>query len=255
MAKLLEITRFLDSYLKLENFSCDAAVNGLQFEAPENPVIKKIALAVDAGESVIEKAIEAGADLIITHHGLFWSEAQAITGPLARKISSLASARCSLYSAHLPLDGHPVVGNGMQLGKFFGLKNLKPEFVYGGQKIGACGHFTKRQKLDRILTKGMQLCGAVGPLTLNFGTKNISKVGLVTGSGSFAVTAYETLKLDLLISGEAKQEVYHLAKELRANVVFFGHYATETLGVIALGKLLQSRFKVKTFFVDEQTGI
>ena len=46
----------------------------------------------------------------------------------------------------------------------------------------------------------------------------------------------------------------HQARERNLNVLFAGHYATETLGVRALGDHLAERFGLETVFLDAPTG-
>lgn len=253
MAQLPSIVKYLDSLLSPSTYE-DAALNGLQVDG-RNLDIQLVATAVDAGESVIAEAIKAEADLLIVHHGLFWGSENAITGPFGRKIHKLLKAGCSLYASHLPLDGHREVGNGFELGRFLELDKLEPFCEYGGATVGARGTLTKPQPLEYFTSKASEMIGASSPLALPFGSKEISSVGIVTGSGSMAIQECANKGIDLLISGEPKQEAYHTAKELGVNALFVGHYASETFGVRALGSRLAADFDVSTQFIDEPTGI
>ena len=110
--------------------------------------------------------------------------------------------------------------------------------------------------LDAIASM-LALCDGVSskPLVLPFGKCSITTVGIVTGSGTSFIPTIASRGIDLLISGEAKQEAYHLARELQCSVIFMGHYASETFGVRALQRVLESRFGVKTVWISEPTGI
>jgi dinuclear metal center YbgI/SA1388 family protein len=253
MHNVKNITNFLNEELRCEQFK-DQALNGLQVEASNT--VKKIALSVDAGEAVIDKALEAKADLLIVHHGIFWGKEHALTGPYARKISKLFSGTCSLYAAHLPLDAHAEYGNNAVIAKILGLKNLNSFCKIGNESIGFYGELPQAKTLVEISALFQDYPGILKePLLLNFGPKTNTKIGIVSGSGSSAIEECRLLNLDCLITGESKQEAYHLAQEYAINCAFLGHYGTETFGVKALGELLEKKFQVETFFIDYPTGI
>lgn len=253
MAQLISVVSYLDSLLTPGAYK-DAAHNGLQVDGGQSDV-RTIAYAVDSGLSVLEAAAKAEANLLIVHHGLLWGGEQPVTGIYGKKIETLIRHRCSLYASHLPLDAHREVGNGFELARFLRLENLESFCEYKGQQIGARGTCGRGRDLEYFVDLAKTIPGATEPLILPFGKKEIQKVGIVTGSGSFGILAAHADGLDLLISGEAKQEAYHLAKELKVNAIFAGHYATETYGVAALARRLQKDFDVKTIFIDEPTGI
>ena len=252
MPQLSTILPYIESLLNTPRFK-DASLNGVQVGGWDSQ-IKTVAYAVDAGLSIIEKAVANEADLLLVHHGLFWDKPQAITGPLRDKIELLIKNRCTLYASHLPLDASSEVGNGFELARFLGLSEITSWGEYNGTLIGARATNTGLS-LTKITEKLSTLPGAIKPLILNFGKEKISSVGIVTGSGSFAISQAARDGLDLLISGEPKQESYHLARELKLNIIFAGHYATETVGVAALAKKVAERFDCKVVFIDEPTGI
>lgn len=254
MAQLATVVRYLDSLLQPALFKADSALNGLQVEARPSEV-KKVAVAVDAGLSVIEKAVAQEADLLIVHHGLFWGACVPITGTLSQKLELLLSRRCALYASHLPLDSHPEVGNGFELARLVGLSALEPFCQYKGVTIGARGRMPAPVPLQHFIDRCATLPGAITPLVLPFGAGMITRVGVATGSAAMAVPIAAEEGLDLLISGEPKQEVYHIARELKINALFCGHYATETVGVRALAHRLERDLDLSTVFIDEPTGI
>lgn len=249
-----DIVSWLDEYLQIGSF-LDSSLNGVQVGGWEEKRVTKVCVAVDAGESVLEKAVkEEQGDLIIVHHGLFWGEKYLITGALLRKIEALILSRATLYAAHLPLDGHQEVGNAAQLAKVCGLDEVQPFFRYEGSYIGVKGR-TEAKGIDFFVQKISELRGARNPLVLDFGKKEIETVGIITGSGAFALDECAKEGIDLFITGEPKQFAYHMAKELRQDVIFGGHYATEVLGVVALGEKIRDQFDIPFSFIDEPTGI
>ena len=125
MAKLKTICTYLEKHLKLGTIpDYPNALNGLQLE--NGGEVKKIIAAVDACLPVVQEAVEQKADLLLVHHGMFWQGAQKIEGSQYEKLKLAMENRLAIYSAHIPLDVHPVSGNNVLLAKAIGLKNLKP---------------------------------------------------------------------------------------------------------------------------------
>lgn len=252
MAQLSSIIEFLDGLLKPDLYS-ENAYNGIQVGGWKKS-IKKVAYAVDAGLSVIEEAVDNEADLLIVHHGLLWGEEQPLTDAYLKKIELLVKNQCSLFAAHLPLDGNLTVGNGAELARFLNLKQIEPFCEYAGATVGVKAKCDP-QTIQQIADKLSKIDGAVTPLILPFGVDQIKTVAVVTGSGGFAIKVCAKEGIDLLISGEPKQELYHLTKELKCNAIFAGHYGTETFGVKALARKLEENFKLDTLYINQPTGI
>jgi len=257
-----EICMFLDQLLTPERYN-DSAINGVQVDGMNSNSQKlhnnsnsvTVAFSVDAGLSCIESAVKAKADLLIVHHGLFWGESQPIIGPHAQKIFTLLSHNCTLYASHLPLDGHLDVGNGAELLRAIGAKDIAPFVFYKGAYVGAQGRFDTPLPIESVVEKARGFEGCTNITTLPFGARTISTIGCVTGSGTFGIPEAQKLGLDLFLSGEPKHEAYHLAKERCISAIFAGHYATETFGLRALMRLIEERFLARTIFIEEPTGI
>lgn len=249
------VVDFLDTELKTSEFR-DAAHNGLQIESSTSE-ISSIAFSVDAGYSVMEEAIGRGSQLLVVHHGVLWGKAEPIVGPLARKLSLCLKSGLSLYAAHLPLDGHAVHGNAALVAREqLAAEELEPAFEYQGSLIGVTARLKSPTDLEQVVEMLTKCPGGLKqPLVLPFGKASISRVGIVTGSGTFCIADASRMGLDLFVTGEPKQEAYHLAKEYGMSVVCMGHYASETFGVRALQRILEARFGVKTEWIDEPTGI
>lgn len=254
MAKLEEITEFLDSTLRVSDFR-DRSLNGLQIEA-DNREIRTVALAVDAGEAIFCDATRLGADLLLVHHGLFWGDVVPVTGALSRKIKILLDANCSLYACHLPLDSHMVLGNAAGLAEHLSLEEVLPFCEVDGNSLGCSGVLHKPHTLDDIC-QTLHVLKNYGPeFIFPFGEKReIRSVAVVTGSGGFAAQLCKANDIDLLISGEPKHEIYHLCHELRQHAIFIGHYSSEVFGVQRVGEDLKRAYELSTIFIDHPTGI
>ena len=251
MAKLEEIVCFADEYLRLTEIEdYPNALNGLQIE--NSGSVTKIGAAVDASGRTMQMATEQGIDLLVVHHGLFWPGLQPIRGALFRAVKTALDHNIALYSAHLPLDLHPEIGNNVLLAAALGLENTEPFLEMKGQPIGRKVRTALRRdelmaKLEESLGKPVQCIGA-GPMETKM-------IGLVTGGAGGEIYAAAREGVDTFITGEAPHWAAVAAEELGLNLFLGGHYATETFGVKALAAKLSERFAVPWEFLDHPTGL
>jgi dinuclear metal center YbgI/SA1388 family protein len=228
----------------------DGAANGLQVE--NSGAVTRIAAAVDASLATAKLAIAAKADLLIVHHGLFWSPRQPWTGKNYELLQLLVENNLAVYSSHLPLDAHPKLGNNAQLCATLGLKNLKPFFASQGQTIG----FKSQTKISRSeLAEKLERATGVKPKIIPGGKSICEKIGVVTGGAGAELKLAASEGVDTFITGEGPHWTYALAEELGLNVFYGGHYATETFGVKALAAELSKKFKLPWTFLDRPTGL
>lgn len=248
---LTEVVEYLDRYLEVRNVPDSSnALNGLQVES-EGPV-GKVAVAVDATEATIEAAKRVGADLLLVHHGLFWDGNLPVTGRRYRRLRSLLEAGMALYSAHLPLDVHPEVGNNAVLAERLGVMVEGTFGDYNGREVGVRGVLEVRRealcaRLDDLL--GVRVKMIPG------GPERVRTVGVLTGGGGSFVGDALAAGLDALVTGEGSHHTYFDAMEGGLNLYYGGHYATETWGVRAMGERLAERFDLEWEFLDLPTGL
>ena len=123
--KLKELDKILTEQLNISAFD-DISLNGVQVACSPDKEIKKVALAVDACQMSIDKALENGADMLFVHHGFFWGRPIAIDGIHYNRVKTLMDNDMALYACHLPLDAHPVLGNNAQMALSLGMKEYDP---------------------------------------------------------------------------------------------------------------------------------
>lgn len=247
---IIQIARYLDQLLDIENIADSSrAVNGLQVQ--NTGAVRKVGLAVDACKATIEMAIERDCQMMFVHHGIFWGGLQPVRGPHYDKLSAMMQANLGLYSAHLPLDMHPVLGNNRALADKIGLEHPEVFGEYEGQLIGLKGK-VKRQSAEQL---GRTLEQQLGALVKVIGDGEVERVGLVTGGAGDIVGQAVKEELDCYITGEGANHQYHEAIEGGCVLMFAGHYATETGGVQAVGKHLKQQFGLETEFLDYPTGL
>jgi dinuclear metal center YbgI/SA1388 family protein len=249
--KLAELVAYLDEYLRLsEGGDWPNALNGLQVE--NDGEVGRVAVAVDACEAVILAACEQQADLLIVHHGLFWGGLEPLRGRAYRKFAALLKHDVAVYSAHLPLDRHPVVGNNPVLARQLGIE-LKGTFAEEkGAPAGVWGELkTTRDGLERRISDQL----GVTPKVIAGGSNEVFRVGVITGAGGSLIRQAADAGLDAFVTGEGAHHTFFDAEELGMNVYYAGHYATETVGVRMLGKHLGDKFGLPVAFIDHPTGL
>ncbi len=228
----------------------DGAANGLQVE--NSGAVTRIAATVDASLATVKLAIAAGADLLIVHHGLFWSRREPWTGKNRELLRLLIGNDLAVYSSHLPLDAHPRLGNNAQLCGALGLENLKPFFESHGRTIG----FKSRTKISRAeLAKRLECATGAPPKLIPGGEETCRNIGVVTGGAGGELKLAAGTGVDTFITGEGPHWTFALAEELGLNVFYGGHYATETFGVKALAAELAGKFGVPWEFLNRPTGL
>ncbi len=245
-----DIVEFLDERLDIGSFS-DRSNNGLQVEGAHR--VPKIAVATDAAMATYKKTIEAGCQMLVTHHGLIWGGIDYITGRNYQQISFLIKNDLNLYAAHLPLDAHPEVGNNAVLTNQAKLTEVTPFGEYHGVKLGYSGVLPHKMTNRQLASIWKPLISGE-PRILDFGPTQNRKIGIVSGGGASCMGEAIANGFDCLVTGEGDHPNYHEAKEGKINVVYLGHYASETVGVKAVASELEGRFKVETVFIDEPTG-
>ena len=248
---LSEIVEYTDKYLRIRNVGdWENALNGLQVE--NSGRVTKIGAAVDVSTRVLTAAAKKDVDLLLVHHGLFWPGLKTVTGALRRQLKLAFESDIALYSAHLPLDLHPKVGNNAQLAKSLGLRSTTPFFEEKGQLIGLKARVSVSR--DELVRKLEQSLGRKAK-AFKFGPKKTKTIGIVTGGAGSEIYRVAQEKIDTFITGEAPHWAAIAAEEFGMNLILGGHYATETFGVKALAAHLSRKFHVPFEFIDCPTGL
>lgn len=251
-----DIATRLDDRLDIEAYAdIDASPNGLQVGPAKQPV-EHVAFAVDAAVETIDRAAEAGADLLVTHHGIVWGGMERVTETNYRRVAPLIDDDLSLYVAHLPLDGHQSLGNAAGVADLLDLDNRAPFGSMGGEHIGQRGTLSEPQTVSEIADalEGNLDTGGQSVQVLDFGPSTIEDVAIVTGSGVDWLQEAVEKDADVIITGEGKQQAFHEAREQGIHVVLAGHYATETFGVQSLQAVVDD-WGLETTYIDCPTGL
>jgi dinuclear metal center YbgI/SA1388 family protein len=250
MATREEICAFLDDLLHIRGME-DSSRNGLQVQGADE--VTRVGLATDAALATYRKAAEAGCQLLFVHHGLIWGGLESITGRVHDHVRFLIRNDLSLYAAHLPLDAHPQLGNNARLADVCGLGDRQPFGDYHGNALGFSGRLPVPVSLDELAARFAAEIGGE-PRSLPFGPPRITTLAVVSGGGSGDLPRAIEAGLHCFVTGEGRHENHHLALEAGINVLYLGHYRSETVGVRAVGEALAREFGVETVFIDEPTA-
>lgn len=245
-----ELVDYLNDYLRVHEID-DYGPQGLQVET-ENKTVERIALAVDSGPAVIEAAAGWDADMLLVHHGILWRSVEPIAGPLGRRVRLLMHRGVNLYAAHLPLDAHPEVGNNAVLAQMLGVDVGRRWCEPTNVPIGVLGEVAVGTSLGDFVGRVEEALETEARV-LAHGPDRVEKVAIVSGFGADEVEAAGALGADTFLTGETSHANYWAASDYGLNVIFAGHYATETVGVKALGRHLAEKFGVEVQFFDFPT--
>jgi dinuclear metal center YbgI/SA1388 family protein len=244
MVKINELNHYTQQLMQVARFK-DYCPNGLQVEGRAE--INKIVTGVTASMALLEAAHQAGADLILVHHGYFWrNEAPELVGIKRKRIKFLLEHDINLMAYHLPLDAHGEFGNNVQLGKLLG---FDAQNYTGADDLIACAELAADLPLSVIANLVEQRLGRP-VLTIGEATQSIKKVAWCTGAAQGYIDQAIALGADLFISGEISEQTVHQSLESGVAYVSAGHHATERYGVQALGRHLAEKFDLEHVFID-----
>jgi dinuclear metal center YbgI/SA1388 family protein len=246
-----QLNDYYQALLHPETYA-DYCPNGLQIEGAEH--IERIAFAVSATRDSVNQAVENKAEALVVHHGLFWTfhGAKPLTGTFAQRVFPLVKNGINLIAYHLPLDGHPDIGNAATLGQMIACKQQQPFGDYKGSATGIKGVLKQpltatalQQKLETVLKHNVILATPDNNAL-------IRSVGIITGGANSEWRLAEKEQLDAYITGEISEHDWHESQEAGIHMFAGGHNATEQFGIKALMEKTRQQFAVECFFIDSE---
>jgi len=241
-----ELVAYLDELLAAGGE--DYGPNGLQVEG--RPRIRRLVTAVSACRELFAAARERDADAVLVHHGIFWKgDSPVLVGLHYRRVRELVRGELNLIAYHLPLDRHGELGNNALAARAYGLVERTPFSSAAGESVGFAGRFPEPVAVADLVAKTAEIFGQE-PLLLGSGRDPVRSLALVSGAAPRALHEAIAEGYDAFLTGEASEWVTNVAREAGVHYLAAGHYATERLGVEALGEHLAERFGIEVEFVD-----
>jgi dinuclear metal center YbgI/SA1388 family protein len=250
MAKLSNLVAYCDKRTRCKEFSdAPGSFNGLQ--VANDGRVTRIGAAVDAGLNPFQRAVAAGVDFLVVHHGMYWDMPRPLTGAAYARVAALVNGNCALYSSHLPLDAHPSIGNNALLARQLGLRARRGFVANEGGDIGCIApsrlaRAALRRRLESLYPR---------VVAIEFGSARPAEVAFCSGSGNGAMAALLAAGADTLVTGELREEWFNVAQEQGLNLYLCGHYATEVHGVRALVAELSAKFGLPWEFIATENPL
>jgi dinuclear metal center YbgI/SA1388 family protein len=244
VAPLPTLIAYLDELLEPHDYA-DHGPNGVQISSPREEVASVIT-GVSATRAFIEGGIDAGADLLLVHHGVFWGSSSGLDPVVAERLRPLFKHDVALAAYHLPLDAHPEVGNNALLARALGCEDHEALADIGRiARFGGDG-----LAVDELLARVRAATGGREPLLQGAGPSRVRRLAIVSGGGASYLARAADAGCDGLLTGEPREQVMGEAEELGVHFIAAGHYATEIAGIRRVGELLAERFGVEHAFLE-----
>lgn len=224
-------------------------VDSLKFGSPET-VIKGIAVSFMPTQQTIARAIELGANLLITHEGLFfshWDDNDLGENEVySDKASFITDSGLAIYRNHdyVHRIQPDLITKGLvlALGWQSYIKENQPAVT-----ILECPSMTVGDAVSQIKEKlGLNYVRVIGELSMT--CKRVGVFVGYRGSGSSAIPVFEKEDLDLVIYGEGPEwETPEYVRDAmyqgkNKSLIVIGHAESEVPGMKALANILKSQF-------------
>ncbi len=223
----------------------DYGPNGLQVEGRAQ--VTKLCSGVTASLAFIEAAVQAGADALLVHHGLFWrGQDGRLTGWLGARVRALMAADVNLFAYHLPLDAHAELGNNAQLGARL---QLKADATFGEQALGFIGPAGAHHDAQAVAAAARALLAREVLLVPGDG-RPLRRVAWCTGGAQGYFEPAIAAGADLFITGEISEPQTHLARESGVAFLACGHHATERFGAPAVAAFVAAQLGIEHIHIE-----
>jgi dinuclear metal center YbgI/SA1388 family protein len=250
VVKRNDLEAWLNRYLRVDSIS-DFIPNGLQVEGAEE--IHHIIMAVSINARIIEAALKAGAEAIIVHHGLFWkNDEPTIRGYRRNRFKMLLQHDINLFNYHLPLDFHPKVGHNRRI--LDGLGAVVHMDSPDEQTFGMKGVFSNPLTFEQLIDRINSTLHTEARY-FHYGTDSIESIYVISGGGRNELEAFIDMGLDVFLTGDARENTGYIAEEAGLNYIYAGHYNTERLGIIELGREIEANHDVDAQFIDVENPL
>ena len=222
--------------------------------------VKKILVALDPFATVIDQAIEIGADLIVTHHPLIFGEALKAVNEnteTGRCLLTLIENGIAAINAHTNLDQAPGGVNDV-LAQKLALVNVEILNPCGTTESGEPWGLIRmgevpEQPLDAFLNRVKTLLGCEGLRYVNSGVP-VRKVCVGGGSCGSAYAEAKAHGCDTLVTADVKYNQFRSAFEAGINLIDAGHFHTENPTMPVLAEKLRRAFPGVEVVLSEKHG-
>ncbi len=212
-----------------------------------NNDVTRVLVTLDADKAALLKAIEIGANAVVSHHPLVFDALKSVTHCDA--VYHFVKNGISVISAHTCLDC-AVGGVSDTLASLCGLCDMQKMYI-DGAPLGTIGN-TDISDADTFIEKVKNAfksdrCDAVI-------TGKVSRVAVIGGSGASEVDTVKALGCDTLVTGEFKHQNAVRARDIGLNLFAFGHFETENIILPVLAKRLGALLPEAEIIINDSTA-
>lgn len=197
----------------------------------ENADIKKVYIALDATDDVLADASAHGADLIITHHPLIFSGLKRVTAQdfIGRRVMGMIANNIAYYALHTNFDVQVMGDLACEYLDIQGSEILDVTAMDGDvpKGIGCVANLERPMDLEQMANMCKTSFAVSHVKIFGEGTKKISRVAIVPGSGKSEVEAAVKAGADVLITGDIDHHTGIDAVAQGLAIIDAGHYGIE----------------------------
>ena len=199
--------------------------------------ISKVAVCLDVTNDTVTKAMEFGADLIVSHHPVIWDPLASVdfNTPVARAVKN----NISVISAHTNWDFAQGGVNDV-LSNMIGLSNIRRLTEEGDLSMLRMGELKRPVPAEEFADVVAAALDTV--LRVTSPEKMISKVAVCGGAGACFLPMLPEYGIDAYVTGDAKHNDYLDAIDMDVALLAAGHYETETISMPVLLNFLKKEF-------------
>lgn len=241
-----DLLHYLDDLLDCAHIR-DCSHNGCQVAGRTQ--INRIASAATASLAAIEAACAAGAEALLVHHGLIWGNIDRIDDLLQRRLAPLLAADCNLLAYHLPLDGHPTIGNNAHILRVMGAEDIGGFGDSRTPLVGRIGLLPEAVTIKALAERCATLFEHA-VIHCPGGPTEVRRIGAVSGGGQSFLLAAAEAECEVLITGETSEQTWHESSEAGIHCLACGHHATERFAIHDLAADLAERFNLTHLPID-----
>lgn len=240
--KLRDITSVIEEYAPL-HLQAGFDNSGLAVGSPEDEVNGAL-LCVDVTEQIIDEAISAGVNLVISHHPLLFHPLRQVgnTHDSERIVRKAIKHDIAIYSAHTNLDS-ATKGLSYFNGTILGLQDMQilephatPETGYG-----VVGTLAEPMPVEQFLALLKERFAVKVLRHSSLCRQTISRVALSSGSGAYMIPMAIEAGADIFIAADFKYNDFY-APEGRIIAVDMGHFESEYTAIQLLGEIIRKKF-------------
>lgn len=215
----------------------------------KNATVTKAVIALDCTESAINKAIDTGAQLIITHHPVIFGGIKNVLSDSI--VYRLIKNGISVISAHTNLD---IADGGVNdcLAKALGLTEIQKIVCDDGFsfRIGALGREYSPADFAKYAGEKLNFSPR-----FTVGKKAVGRVAVCGGSGGDMLANAVSAGADAYLTADVKHNVFIEAANIGITLIDCGHFSTEDVVIEPLKKALCDKFSDILFITDHNSVI